>query len=633
MSGKQIIFVERASDAAAAARLAGEQGDSTIIALNSSVIWALDKQGVEHRIGLDYYDVSELHALKEDLYPRTEEICEVINDVLPSCCGTLGADQIEWAKSIFHPIKCLLNTVTQQLLHVARAIRTERPDQVTVFTPGPEKPLSELNLDPASINLWHKLIGAIAHCDGIALNVVSDATGLSVGLGRFSRRLGARLQRARTLCGKVRRRLKRCISPTVLVDDGSVEPLDLKSPMRVLFLKPRYSHGLAADYMKARDIGEAISFEAAAADTDCGAIDLSGEIQTLWDRLRTDERFADLMTFEGLNIAIIVERYLQYLLARGLTTAYETYNKARAVLAGRTVDAAVMTTVTYPDDWAVALACRQANIPVITWQHGSYAMFEPHTQPAYYDVRYADYFFAFGEGTRRAFEDHAARWNTEVVPVGSAVLDRLRGDPISRAGASDASPRTVLVPLRGLNIRVLGDSYQTYPLDVYWRELTKMLEVLAKFDELRFILKLYPTNTPHDNPISDFLKTRGIGNVRIEYIRGFTEVLPEANMVLLDWPYSTLLEAACTDLPIVCYKRHWPLRCGVGDMIAKRCFLTDDPDELEAILEKYRSGELPVLTDRTLLGQYGNQGDDGGSIRRGIRQLDKIIKRSHADSK
>ena len=185
MSGKQIIFVERASDAAAAARLAGEQGDSTIIALNSSVIWALDKQGVEHRIGLDYYDVSELHALKEDLYPRTEEICEVINDVLPSCCGTLGADQIEWAKSIFHPIKCLLNTVTQQLLHVARAIRTERPDQVTVFTPGPEKPLSELNLDPASINLW-QTSAATAAWFGSWMSVVTGNPVVSRTLARIS---------------------------------------------------------------------------------------------------------------------------------------------------------------------------------------------------------------------------------------------------------------------------------------------------------------------------------------------------------------------------------------------------------------------------------------------------------------
>ena len=631
MSGKQVIFVEKAPDAAEAARLAGESGDSTIIALDSSVMWALDKQGVEHRIGLDYYDVSELHALKEDLYPRTEEICGVINDVLRDCGGKLGDGGIEWAKSIFHPIKCLLNTVTQQLLHVARVIRTERPDQVTVFAPGPEKPLSELNLDPTNINLWDKLIGEIARSDGIAVNVIPDATGVSARLVRSSRRLGARLQRAWTLCGKLPGRLKRRISPTVLVDDGSREPLDVESPMRVLFLKPRYSHGLAAEYMKARGIGEAISFETAAATADRGAIDLSGEIQAVWQRLCSDERFADLMTFEGLDIAIIVERYLQYLLARGLTTALTAYCKTQAILASRTVDAAVMTTVTYPDDWAVALACRQADIPVITWQHGSYAMFDPHTQPAYYDIRYADYFFAFGEGTRKAFEDHGAKWNTEIVPVGSAVLDRLRADPITPA-RTEGSPKTVLVPLRGLNIRVLGDSYQTYPLDVYWRELTKMLEAISKFDDLRFILKLYPANTPHDNPISDFLKTRGIGNVRIEYIRGFMQVLPEADMVLLDWPYSTLLEAACMDLPIICYKRNWPLRDGVGDTIAKRCFLADDPDELEAILEKYRAGELPALTDRTLLSQYGNHGDDGGSIRRGIRQLDRIIRQSHEET-
>jgi len=196
--------------------------------------------------------------------------------------------------------------------------------------------------------------------------------------------------------------------------------------------------------------------------------------------------------------------------------------------------------------------------------------------------------------------------------------------------APSGRPR-VLVPLRGLNIPIIGDSYQSYPLDLYWRELQQMLTTFAEFPQLQFTLKLYPANTPLDNPIRDFVKTRGIKNVCMKYLRGFTKLLPGADLVVLDWPYSTLLEAISTPVPVICYRKHWPLRSGVGEMMSKRCFLAGCPEELNGFLRQYADGCLPVLDDRTLLREFGTNEDDGESLTRGLLALQGICSEGTAD--
>ena len=631
MSGKQVIFVERASDAAEAARLAGQSGDSTIIALNSSVMWALEKRNAPYRIGLDFYQLGELFDFRENLYDRVEMICarfdEILTDHVPAF-RDFQNEPLHLARGIFLPLKCLLNALTQNLMNVLRPCQVLEPQRICVYTPPPDQPQKSLYLDPDRFNLFYKLLRAVAEAKGLDLNIL-DAP----------RRCGPWRKRVHTIrlllakifdrgAVKLRYALRRT-SATGPVSQITCDGI-VSSAMRVFVPKPRYSAGMLARAMTRQGIGKVIGPPSAPAFRGEDP-HLPRQLDDAWQVIRNDPRIAELFTFEGIALLGLVAENVRTFLQTGLTEALCAYRQTRRKLGQEPVDVMLVSTVSYSDEFGMVLACKAEGVPVVTWQHGSYAMFDPHTQPGYYDIREADHFFVFGEGTKRAFADDGRKWNTRIAAVGSGPLDQMTAEAAKAPRPAPSGRPTVLVPLRGLNIPIIGDSYQSYPLDLYWRELQQMLATFAKSPQLQFILKLYPTNTPFDNPLRDFLKTRGIKNIRLQHLRGFTTLLPEADLVVLDWPYSTLLEAISTPAPVICYRKHWPLRSGVEEMIRKRCFLADSPKELNGFLRQYADGCLPVLDDRTLLREFGTNQDNGESLTRGLLALQRICGRENTD--
>jgi hypothetical protein len=630
-----ILFLQFPEDVPAATARAG--GSTTLLAVNADVMWALEKRSTPARIGLDFYPPDELCEYRENLYDRVEDICvrldEILAERVPALCDPEGK-ALRLSRAMFHPLKCLFNALSQNLLNILRPCRALGAKRVGVFAPPPPQPQATLNLDADRFNLFFKLLQVVVETEGMELEIL-DAPRRRPGRRRRGalRLLGAKLfdKAALKLRGAFRP-----APPAATVPDLAVENAEKGafSALRVFIPKPRYSSGLLAEAMNRQGVGEVISPVASAAEATGDDSQLAAQLETAWAAILGDPRIAELFTLEGVALLPLAAEYLRSLLRKTLTGALRAYRRTRRRLAGEGADVMLLSTITFPEDFGMALAARAEGARVVTWQHGSYAVFDPHTQPAYYDIRDADAFLVFGEGTRLAFAADGRRWSTQIVPVGSAPLDRLSAASAARPRRlSSRRPRRprVLVPLRGLNIPVIGDSYQSYPLDLYWRELPKMLEVFGTFPGLRFDLKLYPANTPFDNPIRDFLRTCGIRNVRLQHLRGFAALLPAADLVVLDWPYSTLLEAVCTSVPVICYRKYWALRSGVEEKIRRRCFLADSPGQLGEFLRQYADGVLPALDDRTLLREFGTAEDDGQSLTRGLRAIRRLCNQENAN--
>ncbi len=616
-----ILFVQYPEDVSDA--IDRDDGNTALVAMNASAMWALEKRNIPYRIGPDFYPLDELHDYRENLYDRVEMICARLDEILVDQVPVLSDSRDEplhLARVVFRPVKCLLNAVTQNLTNILRPLEALGPRKVCVYTPPPEQPQTSLNLDADRFNMFYKLLKTVAKARSVCLQVIETPRQQDIWRKRVCRvRLILNRMFDRS-ASKLRDALRKTPAAGPVSEPAWNEMSS--SPIRVFTPKPRYSIGMLAQMLTRQGAGKIIgppSISGISEELQC----FQSQFDNAWRVIRNDPRITELFTFEGIGVLDLVGEIVRTFLETGLVEALRAYRQTRRKLGQESADVMLVSTVGHPEDFGMVLACQAENVPVVTWQHGSYAMFEPHTQPEYYDIRDVDHFFVFGEGTKRAFSAAGQKWNTQIVPVGSAPLDKMSDEAASSRSAPSGRP-TVLVPLRGLNISVIGDSYQSYPLDLYWRELQQMLAAFAKFPQLQFVLKLYPANTPLDNPIGDFLKTHRIKNVCIKYLRGFTTLLPEADLVVLDWPYSTLLEAISTPVPVICYRKHWPLRDGVEEVMRKRCFLADCPEELDDLLQQYANGRLPILNDRTLLREYGTNEDDGESLTRGLRALRRI---------
>ena len=188
------------------------------------------------------------------------------------------------------------------------------------------------------------------------------------------------------------------------------------------------------------------------------------------------------------------------------------------------------------------------------------------------------------------------------------------------------------MPLRGLDVQIFGDSYQKYPPNLYWNELKNLLDIYSLFPKIKFILKLYSTNNLNNNPVQDYLKVKGIKNVVVRKRPQFQNFLNIANAVIIDWPYTTLLETAVTDLPIICYKKYWSLRNGVEDLISKRCYLSENAIELKIYLERICNGTLSSFHDNEFIKQYGIHIGDSNSIGRATALIKNFEKNNYSSN-
>ena len=623
---EELIFVDRADNAGEAVQYADRRQACRIVALSSSAMWALEKQSCAYATPYDYSDLAALHALNEDLYYRTQRICDRIQEKVFVQISCRSPHELRVGEAFFHPIKCALNTVCHRVLTLQAVMRRERPSTAVVFERLDKRSVAGTYLDPGEVPILDELTKLVLGSNSVAVRVIHER--------RRSRLATVRIHSVRVLSRAVYRLLRnlklRAKACRKHRQDRAAPVLgDPARRLDILAFRAHYSAGVLCDHIRRQGLGTVIEFEhwqdRSDVDVEKYRTEIVADFDELWARLAEDRQFNTDLSVEGINLLPVLNTYLRHLLVEGAVRVLSVVAKTRAILDRGHVKALLLPTVTFMEEWACATACRQRGIPVITWQHGSCAMFTPHTQPLYYDIRNADCSFVFGEGVRESFAGAAEKYGTQVIAVGSCQLDRirsLRDRPLRR---TSPHVKTVLVPLRGLNVGVLGDSYQTYPPNVYWQELKEMLVVFASLPQLHFVLKLYPSDGLKDTPVTDFLKTRKIKNATVRNKPGFSKLLPIADLVIIDWPYTTLLEAAKADLPIVCYSRFWKLSESVRPLMDARCLTASTTLELKALLDDFTQNRLAPRHDSRLLERYGTHINDGRSLYRALAHLSRIV--------
>jgi len=535
---KNIVFIDHEDNVQSALAYCRENDDCLLIALNSMVMWELEKRGQTYRIPYDYYNTETLLDLKEDLYDLTEKICDHLDNQIIDLIPFFKQKKYKPAHAFFFQIKTALNTVCHSLINIIGVLDSENPKKVIFFETKQEELNFDYYLDPVKYSVYSKLIKTVAKKKNISRNNFqskANCTKLSLSSQKINwgklrdeiRRLKSAYYRLKTHFkllnlfqkNKTNLQVKKIIGPS----------------LKILVFNPGYSISLLVRFMKNFRVGKIVDINKELRSKNKHAqLDINEQFNKLWNALKEDQYFNQLFTVGEVNLLTVINDYLHHILIKGSVDIINIYDKVTSMLRRERPDIYLLPTITSVDSWATTMVIKKAGIPVVTWQHGSYAMFDPHTQPVQYDIKNADHFFVFGEGVRDAYFEEGKRWNTKIVPIGSIVLDKIK--TIKKKTTNNTrsqeyiSTKTVLVPLRmltsGAHIPLTADSHLFYPIDIYWRELQKMLLLFAKFSNLKFVLKLHSSNSLFDNPILDFLKTNNIHNTTVKGKPNFKSLLP-----------------------------------------------------------------------------------------------------------
>jgi len=319
--------------------------------------------------------------------------------------------------------------------------------------------------------------------------------------------------------------------------------------------------------------------------------------------------FNDIL--KGALIDIIINGYKIYQCS---------FKQTNRIVKKNDISLFLTSTVTQIEIWGQRDAFKINGIPIITWQHGSYCMVPNFSQPIYYDLQPADFFFAFGKGVKKYFSSKGIS-EDKIINTGSPHLDRLL--QVKSYSNSENGIIKFVFPLRGMDIPAYTDSYQKYPQELYWNELEQVLDALSKVDDCLFILKPFPLKSGNGDIVRDYIKHKQFRNIKISSDRSFAELLTECNGCIIDWPYTTLLECLASGVRPIIYKKNWDFNDGIENILSHNCKTINDVNKLKIAIKNIK--REAIFGTNVFLKDYGVHRFDGNSIKRAKTTINKII--------
>lgn len=266
-------------------------------------------------------------------------------------------------------------------------------------------------------------------------------------------------------------------------------------------------------------------------------------------------------------------------------------------------------------------AGKTLNIPRVCYQHGEMSLYYPGLWNEASELQYISHYLSFGDQVSLEKGNSASKVDgfAGAISVGSASIDALRAKSNEDASYIFYASSKYLSYAGGFAPRYVDLNVmkcQSLLIDYFEKQI-------KNGQNISVIWKLNPecmTTQPHIvahkvKVISDDSK--------------FTDLLSRAQMVILDRPSTTALEACMTEKPIftLLSNRNWYQL--PENLLRKRAVVAYTPKELVDSVDRYLTdGYYPAdVKNREFLNAYGVHYDDGKSAQRAADELIKIMDR------
>lgn len=320
-----------------------------------------------------------------------------------------------------------------------------------------------------------------------------------------------------------------------------------------------------------------------------------------WAELRSRPSFRAWFDREGVNLLAVMEPWLERFICEGIPKRIGISRMIETELRKRRVSVFLTPSMGTPGAAESLLACRRLGIPACSVQHGGMGFY---TNPI---VEYGDhcgvrYALTYGPGSveffRKEFSGQHGR--AEPVAIGNPILETLYRKFRRRKSAGEGERKRVLY----IPTHLVPDFYYhglvSYPPLWYSRLQRNIVRVAGDFPDVRFYIKPYPVE-PIENPLRTFIRDQGITNARFlpAYI-DMAEFLGKADLLLIDYPSTSLLKMLCTRKPMIVYFHPEYLRFSPEalELLGRRAQVCRTEEELETKLrEWYARPSWPEIAD------------------------------------
>ncbi|MBF0328474.1 MAG: hypothetical protein HQL10_04900 [Nitrospirae bacterium] len=600
-----------------------------IICLSPAADYWADRQKLRYESVDTYLNAAQLRDAGIENYATVDAICNTLDNILVTVCGlnrTLAEGIPGPAYSFFYTLKIVFDAIIIRHHALTNIFRDSVPERIHYFYDAPED-LSTLE-DVVFCNtrsLYSDLLTRFSSDLKMAMRRVSAYPVKAPVRGSHPLRAFTKawkagkslLRRAPKLCARAAGMNLLLLSPQNDWDEA-LRQLTNQGAARVFYLSPFSDKPLLFDsfpYYVSR-IWKKTGHVSLQKHMDIARKEkLLASIRERRDSFRLENSHFELLLPYLLEIALRAER----LYAEG-------YEKTKAFLQHYDIDAVLTLFVAEPVNVMRIRAARDLGIPVAVFQHGGVG-FDRHLMYYWGERRLADHLFVYGPALKPYYEGLAGSRQPTYHITGSPVIEDVGKVQTSNRSFSRSSKVCVyLLNILAGNTHYL--SHKNYQSDIFlWRFQKEVVDLFAKQKDWRLIIKPHPDRKIY-NPLEDHLADKGITNVAIDYDHQADGLMQMSDLVILDYPATSLLKAIAMKKEILVFSGYFTVEDSLEKRLSAMLHVSRCKEEFLSMLRQCLGAGTSKKNDRLydeFLIDYAICCNDGKSVARIVESIKRIL--------
>jgi spore coat polysaccharide biosynthesis protein SpsF (cytidylyltransferase family) len=342
------------------------------------------------------------------------------------------------------------------------------------------------------------------------------------------------------------------------------------------------------------------------------------------EKALTPELFEKECTIRSINFTAIFKERIVRILYPNLLNLQDVSSICEMFFAKNKIDMIFCGPKTSFTEQVFARIARYNRIPVLCFQHGALGH---HYAPImlFQERQNTNIHFLWGKGVKTYIENSPIKWGACVsTAVGSYELEQI----------ADQKPDPGKKNFRIIYVTTsyyLNDLYVSHPDPIidneYWVTQRSILGMLGT-ENVPVALKLHPSEK-QDSHIYEFISKNQFDLISVYKNTGsFKDLMIKAEVVVIDWPTTSLLQAVATQKPVFVLLKHILLTEHAIQLLQKRAFCYHDINEFCDCIRDYIKGDPidqhPDVQNTEFLEEYGIVKNDGRVVERVFEVLDNL---------
>lgn len=625
-----LFFIEKKDDIAA---LKENKADKfyKIISLDPEVSYFLEKNGISFNNQDDYFKRGEYIDLASENFKKTEEFCNYCDEFLQKKIDFLKNNKLAVTFYHFLCFRVLFDILKSRFYIIKNIIEKEKPELICYFDNYCEDEINE------------RFYFAKNSPYNEALKIIADYYSIKCAVYNSKDVKGSATYNPITDVSNSTNLIRRVYRSLRKIYDSFLNKYE-KLPV-IFMTSPSYDLSRVAKLIKNTKLAKILSFSPESSadpyfifptwekvrDISYDKIFLKEiNLKEIWCNIKRDEKFQNFFMEKGINLFPAAEKRLEYFFVKFIIEIMDLYLKGLELFKKYKPKIFLAPYVDRARMKILAEAARTNNIPIAVYQHGGVYGYTKYMLNGDSDVEYCDYFISFGEGLKSRF----GKCKAQNMPVGSFILSELTE---KNTGANKVKlikklklkkdKKIVVFVMSSLLRSISYIDHLFYTDHECFNVQKKIIDVFAKHDDYQYILKVFPLYKEND-PIVSYAKDKNKENFKIIWDIPFKQLIPCADLFVMDSASTPLLEALTINKKIMVYNLFGSMYPDAVEVLKKRAYYSENIDEYLSELDKeLAKGDFEIKNPNNEFSELYGKYDDLDEIKnRTMNFLQDILK-------